>query len=43
MTARDWISLAGLVASVVGFSILIWQFTRAANAQEENQASHRAN
>jgi hypothetical protein len=43
MRVRDWISLAGLVVSVAGFSIVIWQFTRAANAQEENQASDRAN
>ncbi len=41
MTVRDWISLAGLVVSVIGFSVVIWQFTRAANAREENQASHR--
>ena len=41
--ARDWISVAGLVVSVVGFSIVIWQLTRAANAQEENQASDPAN
>jgi hypothetical protein len=42
MTARDWISLAGLVVSVIGFSVVIWQFTRAANPREENQPSHRA-
>lgn len=42
MTVGDWISLAGLVVSVIGFSVVIWQFTRAANAREENQASHRA-
>jgi hypothetical protein len=30
LTAGDWISLAGLVVSVIGFSIVIWQFTRAA-------------
>jgi hypothetical protein len=41
--ARDWISVAGLVVSVVGLSIVIWQFTRAPNAQEENQASDPAN
>jgi hypothetical protein len=39
MKARDWISLAGLVVSVIGFSVVIWQHTRAANAREENQAS----
>ncbi len=42
MTARDWISLAGLVVSVIGFSVVIRQFTRAANPREEHQASHRA-
>jgi hypothetical protein len=42
MTVRDWISLAGLVVSVIGFSIVIWQFTRAASAREEDQASQRA-
>ena len=42
MTVSDWISLAGLVVSVIGFSVVIWQLTRAANAREGNQASHRA-
>lgn len=42
MTVRDWISLAGLVVSVIGFSVVIWQFTRVANAREQDQASHRA-
>ena len=28
MTPGDWISLAGLVVSVAGFSIVIWQSTR---------------
>jgi hypothetical protein len=42
MTTRDWISLAGLVVSVVGFSVVIWQLTRAANAQERHQAGHQA-
>jgi hypothetical protein len=41
MTVRDWISLAGLAVSVIGFSVVIWQFTRAANTREDNQASHR--
>ena len=41
MTARDWISLAGLVVSVIGFSVVISRLTRAANARED-QASHRA-
>jgi hypothetical protein len=42
MAARDWISLAGLVISVIGFSVVIWQFTRAANPRKENQPSYRA-
>jgi hypothetical protein len=42
MTVRDWVSLAGLVVSVIGFSVVIWQHARAANAREENQASHQA-
>ena len=41
MTVSDWISLVGLVVSVVGFSVVIWQSTRAANTRGENQASHR--
>jgi hypothetical protein len=42
MTVRDWTSLAGLIVSVIGFSVVIWQLTRAANAREEHQASHQA-
>jgi hypothetical protein len=42
MTVRDWISLAGLMVSVIGFSVVIWQHIRAANAREEDQASHQA-
>jgi hypothetical protein len=34
MTAGDWIGLAGLVVSVVGFVIAIWQLVRTANATE---------
>lgn len=37
MTAGDWIALAGLVVSVTGFSVVIWQLTRAASAREEHQ------
>lgn len=40
MTVRDWISVAGLVISVIGFSVVIWQSTRAASARQEGQASH---
>jgi hypothetical protein len=43
MRAGNWISLAGLVTSVVGFSVVIRQLIRIANASEADQASHRAN
>lgn len=32
MKAGDWLSLAGLIVSVVGFAIAIWQLFRTANA-----------
>ena len=32
MSAGDWIGVAGLVVSVVGFVIAIWQLVRTANA-----------
>jgi len=32
MKVGDWLSLAGLIVSVVGFGIAIWQLTRTANA-----------
>jgi hypothetical protein len=38
-TAGDWISLAGLVISSVGFSIVIWQSVRTANASDADQVS----
>jgi hypothetical protein len=34
MKVGDWISLAGLVISVAGFSVVIWQLTRRAKASE---------
>jgi hypothetical protein len=34
MTVGDWISLAGLVISVIGFSVVIRQSSRAANGPE---------
>ena len=43
MTVRDWISLAGLVVSVIGFSVIIWQFTRAANPREETRPASGQN
>jgi hypothetical protein len=42
MTVGDWISLAGLVVSVIGFSVVIWQHIRVVKASEGDQASHRA-
>ena len=43
MRVGDWISLAGLVISVTGFSVVIRQLIRIANALEADQASRRAN
>jgi hypothetical protein len=34
MTVGDWIGLAGLVISVAGFSVVIWQSGRNVNAAE---------
>jgi hypothetical protein len=34
MTVGDWISLTGLVVSVIGFSVVIWQLIRTANASD---------
>jgi hypothetical protein len=34
MKVGDWISLAELVISVVGFSVVIWQLIRSARAPE---------
>jgi hypothetical protein len=34
MTMGDVISLAALVVSVIGFSVVIWQSTRPGNAPE---------
>jgi hypothetical protein len=43
MRVGDWIGLAGLAISVIGFSVAIRQLIRLANASEADQASHRAN
>jgi hypothetical protein len=43
MRVGNWIGLAGLVTSVVGFGVVIRQLIRIANASEADQASHRAN
>lgn len=42
MTVSDWISLTGLVVTVIGFTVVIWQFTRAASAREEQPAIGRS-
>jgi hypothetical protein len=42
MRVGDWISLAGLVISVIGFSLAIRQLIRIANASEADQASRPA-
>jgi len=42
MKVGDWIGLAGLVISVIGFSVAIRQLIRIANASEA-EASHQAN
>jgi hypothetical protein len=39
VTAGDWLSLAGLVVSIVGFGIAIWQLTRTANASVATKAA----
>jgi hypothetical protein len=40
MRAGDWISLAGLVVSVVGFGVVIRELIRIAHASETSQVSH---
>ncbi len=42
MRVGDWISLAGLMVSVIGFSVVIRQLIRIAHASEADQASRRA-
>jgi hypothetical protein len=41
MRVGDWISLAGLVVSAVGFSVVIRELIRIALASEAGQLSHR--
>ena len=43
MRVGDWISVAGLVITVIGFGVAIRQLSRIANALEADQANHRAN
>jgi hypothetical protein len=40
MRAGDWISVAGLVVSVIGFGVVIRELIRIAQASETSQASH---
>ena len=40
MKAGDWISLAGLVVSAVGFSVVIRELIRIAHASETGEVSH---
>jgi hypothetical protein len=42
MRAGDWISLAGLVVLVIGFSVAIRELIRIADASEASQESRRA-
>jgi hypothetical protein len=41
MRVGDWISLAGLVVSAIGFSVVIRELIRIAHASEAGQVSHR--
>jgi len=43
MRAGDWISLAGLVVSVIGFSVVIRELIRISRASETGQARHQVN
>ena len=40
MRAGDWISLAGLVVSAIGFSVVIRELIRIAHASETGEVSH---
>ena len=42
MKVGDWIGVAGLVITVIGFGVAIRQLSRIADALEAEQASHRA-
>jgi hypothetical protein len=42
MRTGDWISLAGLTVSAIGFSVAIRELIRIAHTLEADQASHRA-
>ena len=43
MRTGDWISLAGLVVSVIGFSVAIRELIRIAHASETSQAGDQLN
>lgn len=43
MRARDWISVAGVVVSAIGFTVAVRRLARIADALEAGQASRRAN
>jgi hypothetical protein len=42
MRVGDWIGVAGLMITVVGFGVAIRQLSRIADALEADQPSHRA-
>ena len=41
MRAGDWISLAGLAVSVIGFSVVVRELIHIAHAAETGRARHR--
>ena len=43
MRAGDWVSLAGVAVSAIGFSVVVRALIRVAHVLEADQASHRAN
>ena len=42
MRVGDWVGVAGLVITVIGFGVAIRQLSRIADALEADRASHRA-
>lgn len=43
MRAGDWVSLAGVAVSAIGFSVVARELIRIAHALEADQAIHREN
>jgi hypothetical protein len=43
MRAGDWVSLAGVAVSAIGFSLVVRELIRIAHALEADRASYRAN